>query len=475
MINEEDDFFENDDFLEILREYEAMIKSGQPVYMDADDLAEIADYYNASGDFDKCHGALDRALEIHPGSTAPLVFKAREAMNDGDYAKAEKYISKIIDTSDFDYYYVKGELLIRNNKSAEADKYLEGCVDNSNEEYQDYILDVAGLFSDYMLFDIAYKWICKANQEESRDFKELIANILFHLGKFDDCDRIYNELLDNDPFSSSYWNCLSSAQFMKDDYKNALTSSEYAIAIDPKDKEATLNKANSLFHLEDIEEALKYYRRYSSLAPNDEIGYFFQGVALNNLFRYQEAVKCLKRADELSEGVSINQLQIYQELAFSYSSLGKLKLALNYINKTDNLECDHIEMKILRGHIYLENNNLEKALELFSEALNQSDNATITMMRIAISFYDNKMYKESYDLFKKVFRKGGKGWAEGYSYMALCCRHLNKIEDFMKYLKKASKINPEEAKKILGDFFPEEMEPREYYNYMYNKIKDYLK
>lgn len=475
MINEKDDFFENDDFQEILREYEEMTKSGQPVYMDADDLAEIADYYNANSEFDKCHDALERALEIHPGSTAPLVFKAREAMNDGDYDKADKYISKIIDTEDFDYFYVKGELLIRKNKSIEADEYLENCVDDSNDEYQDYVVDVAGLFSDYMLFDIAYKWICRAQQEETIEYKELMANILFHLGKFDDCDRIYNELLDEDPFSSSYWNCLSSAQFMKDDYKNALTSSEYAIAIDPKDREATLNKANSLYHLDNIEEALKYYRRYSSLSPNDEIGYFFQGVSLNNLTRYQEAIECLRRAEDLSEGMSINQLQIYQELAFSYSSLGKLDQALTYIDKTDDLECDHIEMKILRGHIYLENNDTEKAYELFSEALNQSDNATITLMRIAISLYDNKMYKESYDLFKKVFRQGGRNWKEGYSYMTLCCKHLVKIKDFMKYLKKACEVNPDEAKKILGDIFPEEMEPREYYDYVYNKIKDYLK
>src|SRR5574344_2203568 len=120
MINEKDDFFENDDFQEILRAYEEMTKSGQPVYMDADDLAEIADYYNANSEFDKCHDALERALEIHPGSTAPLVFKAREAMNDGDYDKADKYISKIIDTEDFDYFYVKGELLIRKNKSIEV-------------------------------------------------------------------------------------------------------------------------------------------------------------------------------------------------------------------------------------------------------------------------------------------------------------------------------------------------------------------
>ena len=44
----------------------------------------------------------------------------------------------------------------------------------------------------------------------------------------------------------------------------SVTSSEYAIAIDPEDAEGLLAKANGLFRLENFEEALKYYKGTSA-------------------------------------------------------------------------------------------------------------------------------------------------------------------------------------------------------------------
>ena len=38
-------YFESKGFQKILKKYEESAKSGHPIYMDADDLADIADYY----------------------------------------------------------------------------------------------------------------------------------------------------------------------------------------------------------------------------------------------------------------------------------------------------------------------------------------------------------------------------------------------------------------------------------------------
>ena len=37
-------YFESKEFKNILKQYEESVKSGHPAYMDADDLADIADY-----------------------------------------------------------------------------------------------------------------------------------------------------------------------------------------------------------------------------------------------------------------------------------------------------------------------------------------------------------------------------------------------------------------------------------------------
>ena len=44
-MTEDKEYFESKRFQKILKEYEESAKSGQAIYMDADDLADIADYY----------------------------------------------------------------------------------------------------------------------------------------------------------------------------------------------------------------------------------------------------------------------------------------------------------------------------------------------------------------------------------------------------------------------------------------------
>jgi tetratricopeptide (TPR) repeat protein len=475
MTKEDNDYFESEDFKEILSEYETSVNSGSPVYMDADDLVDIADYYSMNGEVDKCHNALDCATELHPDSISPVIFRAREAMLSDDYALAKKYESQIEGCDDLDYYYLHAELLIRDDMADEAEDYLDSCLDETNEEYQDFVLDVVNIFNDYKLYDKSYEWISRLKNNESVEFKELMGDILFNLGKYKDSNRIFNELIEDNPFSGDYWNSLSNSQFMQDDYKEALTSSEYAIAINPNDTEAILNKANSLFHLNNIEEALTYFRRFTKLVPTDETGYFLQGVSLNNLDQYQEAVTCLKKAEELSGGTSSNQLQIYQELAFALSSLEKVDESLSYIDKTDKIECDHSEMMVVRGHILLSNKMESEAFGIFEKALEVSSNIPATALRISVSLFDNKYYEKAYDMLKHLLDNAPKDWKDGYSYMALCCKDLKKVKEFLIYLKKACEINPTEAKEILGGMFPDEMEPSEYYDYVFNKIKDYLK
>jgi hypothetical protein len=61
-------------------------------------------------------------------------------------------------------------------------------------------------------------------------------------------------------------------------------------------------------------------------------------------------------------------------------------------------------------------------------------------------------------------------WNEGYSYMALCCRDLGYDQEFLHYLKLAAEKNPKEAKTVFGSLFPDGIEPKDYYDYISNKL-----
>ena len=73
-------YFDSEEFRTILNQYEESVESEHPIYIDADDLADIADYYQYNGFPEKAKVAVDLALEYNPEAVGPLLFKAREAL-----------------------------------------------------------------------------------------------------------------------------------------------------------------------------------------------------------------------------------------------------------------------------------------------------------------------------------------------------------------------------------------------------------
>ena len=128
------------------------------------------------------------------------------------------------------------------------------------------------------------------------DYKELKGRIALGQGNYKCSEHIFEELLDEDPYSNHFWNRLAAAQLMDEKINDSITSSEFAIAINPEDDEALLNKANGLFRLGRYEDALEYYRRFTKLCPEDQSGYVFQGNTLINLNKIYDAISAYRTA-----------------------------------------------------------------------------------------------------------------------------------------------------------------------------------
>ena len=466
-------YFESEGFKKILRQYEDSVQSGHPAYMDADDLADIADYYHYEGRLDEASDAIELALQFNPDAIGPLLYKAREALSLGNFRLARDYAERIRIIDQDEHLFLKGEILICEGKTEEADElFRKQYLDLPPDEQMDYVYDVANLFAEYNDYNKSFEWMARSQGDDSDDFKELMARTLFGIGKYEDSSRLFNELLDHNPYSKVYWNALASAQFMNEDYGASITSSEYAIAIDPNDAESILTKANGLYHLENYDEALSYFEKYSEINSSDEFGYLHQGTCLINLGKYDEAITRLLTAESKAPKASQYLPEIYQELAFAYSELKLPEIALQYIDKTEYLDCDHIDMEVIRGHILVANKRLKEAEDVFRNVIKESGNAPKTMLRVMVSLYDNRYVSASYKLFKKFFNFVDDDWSDGYSYMALCCWDIKHYDEFVEYLKKAVEKNPREAKMVLGHLFPTGMKVTEYQKFIEESLKE---
>ena len=466
-------YFKTDQFVQLLNQYEEAVQQGNPIYMDADDLADIADYYQYNDRYEEAERTIDLAFEYNPDAVGPLLYRAREAMSKKDYDTAREYADHIVAVDQQEGFYLQGEIMINEGRLEEADTFfMEKMKDIMLDELSDYVYDVATILSDYKAYDKAIMWIGRSKGDNSDEFKELMARTLFGLGKYKDSERIFNELIDHNPYSIQYWNALATAQYMNEDYHAAITSSEYAIAIDPHDAESLLHKANSLYNLGNYESAQTYFERYTEVMPDDEYGYLHQGTCLINLEKLPEALKKLQRAEELASAHEGSPClpDICQELAFVYGEMKMPESALYYLDKTLDLDCDHVNIEVIRGHILLQNNRSKEAQTAFKEALRLSNNSSKVMLRVIVSLFENHFVSSTYMLLKTFLSHVDDDWKDGYSYMALCCMVMKKKDEFLENLKIAVEKNPKEARSVLGNVFPEGMDPQDYYEYISNQL-----
>lgn len=475
MINQQmntgDNYFDSQVFQDMLASYEQAVSTGEPVLMDADELSEIADYYQMLGQADDAEKAIRLALSLSPGAIAPLTYRIHEALFEGDVEKAKDYLSQITETDAPDYVYDQAEVLLAEGKIDETDRMLrDEFLRVPPEEHQDYVVDVASLYQDWGISDKAMEWMIRAKQEDTPEFKELKARTLFGLGKYKDSEKVFNELIDSDPYQKRYWNALASVQFMSEDFNSSVQSSEYAIAIDPNDPEGIIAKANALYRLGNYEVAYDYYSRYIRLVPDDEFAYLHQATTLINLERTKEAILALEQAKTVAEenAPSPYLADIYTELAFAYSEQGDHEKAIAYIDLTDELDCDHTQMLVIKGHLSIRAERFEDATKYFKQALEESDDKFHTHLRIIVSIYDNKMVESAYKMFKQFFKAIPSDFNDGYAYMAQCCYDLKKGNEFIHYLQLACEKNPQEARLILSHLFPNDVAPENYYDYLKN-------
>ena len=112
-----DQYYDSKEFKEILRKYEDAQKSGESIYLEPEELTDIAEYYHILGNVNHAINVIDEAISMFPGAVSPLSFRARIALlKENNPQKADEYAELIEDKSDLEYFYIKAEIMLVENK-----------------------------------------------------------------------------------------------------------------------------------------------------------------------------------------------------------------------------------------------------------------------------------------------------------------------------------------------------------------------
>ena len=238
---------------------------------------------------------------------------------------------------------------------------------------------------------------------------------------------------------------------MSDNIEDAITSSEYSLAINPNDEEAILNKANGLYKLGNYEDAIDYYKRFMRLRPDEESGDMMIGVSLIAQNRVQEGVEYLKKAEKNISIDSTHNNEIYQELVIALCKLNRFDEALMYIKKSESADCEHNEMKVLQGYVLMNKGDFEGGRECYQQALSDSGYAPMIYLKIGMALYENRLYTAAYMTTKSLLEICPEEMVEAYAYHALFCYYVRKDDEYLEYRKIAYEKDPKLADMVLGE------------------------
>lgn len=358
MKKEENEYFQSQEFRVVLAEYENARKNGSNIYMDADDLTDIAEYYMTENREKDANTAISLAMTLHPESTSPKVFLARQKMFHGELDMADKLARSIKEQNEPEVLYARAEIMVRKGMVNEASMHLANAIDNWNDDPEErchYLKDCTEIFMDYEQWGVALKWCLMTLKDypEDLEIKEFYLETLLELEHCTEAIEVANEILDADSYRATVWHMLADAQTHEHEFEAALESIEFGLAVDPEEDTLVHAKGVCLIQLERFAEANVTLREYLEKHPEDDHALYNRAIALTCMENYEGATVLLDKATEVSQGMSSEQTQIYLQQAFVEAKMGHVDQAMQALDMAKQVQTpdDELEYEALKKEI----------------------------------------------------------------------------------------------------------------------------
>lgn len=523
------DYYQSEEFKEILANYESSKDKDESLYLDAEDFADIADYYLYVDKPQSAMSAVDMGLAVHPDEDVLLVMRSAVCIYLRQFDEAEEILNGL-DAANIDVMYQQAQLQYAKYDNIEKAeeiwrKWMEGDGDSEKTgdalKRENYIHIISSLAE--------LRPINQPGEEEkdretvTRWIQEYI-ELFQPLGKFNedvqladicrDCNLteqmsvVLTQVLEEQPYLPKGWSNLALAQFLQKRNEQAIESCDFALAIDPNDLDALLTKAHALNAMGEKSASGPVFKEYL-----DKGGEVVQKIPYAEaLFLDGEKDAAKQQLEDLALFVRNERRQKAEE----WEELRK-KLPAAFLDMCDEEEHDYLDLvsKIFSdiGDLYHHNGLFQESLDAYTEVVSADPHCAEAYFMLGV----NNLALSQYDDSSREFAKALK-YAEDQVMMGVDIALtfvLNNFEDFalevlnavtqiaptssspfvknipaaksltylkmghtdqfLKYFKQACDNTPELVKKVYGSLFPADLPVPKWYGYAEKEIDELVK
>jgi tetratricopeptide (TPR) repeat protein len=299
----------------ILQRYSLMESSGTEMYFDADEIVDLLDYFEETGDFDHYEKVLELGRKLHPENQDIRIRICRALIFREEYDTALRAIERIGDADDLELTLLKMECFCALDRFDEVWAFVEEKQVENCEELEEIFEYLAPVMNELNCFDEVYTLLQRglALFPDNLILKEEYCYYLEMQGLPKEAQSICSELIDADPYSVDYWYMQGRLCLMQGDYDKAVDALDFALACDDSDVEIKVTKAYCLFMSEHYEKAIDVYLELLS-----------DGHAGQNIQPY--LAECYMKSEHFEQAYAI-----FKELLEDTNIARGLALYKNYI------------------------------------------------------------------------------------------------------------------------------------------------
>ncbi len=350
---------------ELFRRYEDAKRHGSLSYFDVDEFDEIAFHYEIRENYKEALVAIRNGLKQHPDNPDLLVKEAKYLLYSGQTDEAEKKLAFILYDND-EVVMIKAELCFCKGDVKQATDLLNSLLNYENFS-SDLCLDIICLFADYdkipEMTDFANKALIKIS--DTADILRELATIYEEKEQFDLAVKMYDQLLDQNPYSNSDWLGLAKIYAIKRNYEKAIEACDYALAIDENDVNSLSFKGYCLYDSKRYDEAIEVFKEYAENNGNKNIAYELIAECYSALKKTKEAIFYLTRAYEMNP----HDVETCYQLAVNYFSIKETQKSIDFLKRAIAIDDRDSSLFSFLGEIYLRQKDFKLAESYLKKAV----------------------------------------------------------------------------------------------------------
>ena len=293
-------FYESPEFRELLAKYEKSIKLGMGIYLGIDEFADLLSYYLSIDRPDDATNALEAAKRLHPTAPELVKMEIRILLYNGEASQALERFNDLKYLDEAEKLTIKAEIMLALRDFKQARDIAITLLSMKTPD-QGYVYEGLEILLDCGFAHEALE-ICERALKMApgqTNLKEVKAECLIELQRISEAVRIYNELLDENPYSTFYWEQLGHIYYMVKKFGKSLECFEYENTINEEIEYASMMQAYCYYFLRDYKKAKELFgvlaKKYSNtVMPIFYIGlcHYHEGATEEALNAFDIAINC---------------------------------------------------------------------------------------------------------------------------------------------------------------------------------------